>query len=109
MHKGIRVFAAALLLVTLFASTAFAGPRDPQNVSLFARFLAWVTDGWWSSPPTGTPSPNGHWSPPGGSPQPNGHTSPPIGAPTPDPDPETQGHLSPPGGAPDALPPATTT
>jgi len=109
MRKGIRVFVAVSLLVTLFwGSTALAGPRESQNVNLFARFLAWVTNGWWS-PPTGTPSLNGHWSPPIGSPQPNGRFSPPGGAPTPDPDPETQGHLSPPTGAPDPLPPATTT
>ena len=109
MRKGVRVFVAISLLVALFSgSTALAASRDSKDVSLFARFLAWVTNGLWS-PPIGAPSPNGRLSPPIGSPQPNGRLYPPIGAPTPDPEPETQGRLSPPTGATDPLPPATTT
>jgi hypothetical protein len=105
MRKGIRVFAAGVLLVVLCSSAAFGASRDSQDVSFFARFLAWVLPGRFL-PPIGTVAPNSRLSPPGGSPTPDSRLSPPGGAPTPEPEPESR--LSPPGGDTEA-PPSTTT
>jgi hypothetical protein len=94
MRKGIRVFAAAsLVLVLSSGSAAFAASRDSQDVSLFARFLSWVLYSRFS-PPTGAPAANSRLSPPGGAPE---------VAPAPEP----QSRLSPPTGLTD--PPSTTT
>jgi hypothetical protein len=105
MQKGIRVFAAGVLLVVLTSSAAFAASTKPQDVSLFARFLSWVLSSRVSAP-TGTLKPNSRLSPPIGSPTPDSRLSPPIGAPTPDPEPESR--LSPPIGATDTSPTTTT-
>jgi hypothetical protein len=105
MRKGIRVFAVASLVVVLSSGgAAFAGSRDSQEVSYFARFLSWVLYSR-LSPPTGTPTTNSRLSPPTGTPTTNSRLSPPTGSPAPAPEPESR--LSPPTGLTD--PPPTTT
>jgi hypothetical protein len=107
MQKGVRVFAAGVLLIVLSSGAAFAASRDSQDVSLFERLLSWVLHSRWS-PSIGAPASNSRLCPPIGSPTPNGRLSPPGGAPAPDPEPQPEGRLSPPIGVTDTSAATTT-